>query len=209
MTTRVKWLLLIGLALIWLTLLAFEAMEEPIVQRVPLKYKSGQTAQSADPDGAPLLALSKHRKKDDTSITFTTPRNIFAPLGEPGAPKISPSAVHKPKTSPPPTPSPGTKRADSPRTVPAGPSAEELAAQQARQQLNQYRYLGYLQKEGQSQVFLSNGQAIYIAQQGETLEGDIHILSIEPTSVVLSKRIGASGRTVTATLQLVKEGSGA
>jgi hypothetical protein len=63
-------------------------------------------------------------------------------------------------------------------------------------------------EEGESQVFLSNGQAIYIAKQGETLEGDIVIQAIQPTEVTLSKTLKSNGLTVDATLPLTKEGKG-
>ena len=87
-----------------------------------------------------------------------------------------------------------------------GPSPNDLAAQQAKQQLKQYQFLGYLTKEGEQQIFLSNGQAIYIVKQGETLEGDIQVKAIEPTSVILSKHLKGSGETVEATLPLTKDG---
>ena len=200
MTPRIKWLLLGGLLLIWATTLFFQASEEEDPQQVPLQYKTGQTTGGTRFKGSdPSLAFIKPQPSDP--VTFTQPRNIFAPLGQQRAQKPTPKVSKKPprKASP--------KRALG-RKPPSSPSPGDLAAQQARQQLARFRFLGYLTRGGESQVFLSNGQAIYIGKQGETLEGDIQIKSVEPTEVILSKLLKNSGTAVEAVLPLTKDKGG-
>ena len=200
MTTRTKWLLLGGLLLIWATTLFFQATEEEDLQQAPLQYKTGQTTGGARLDGSdPSLAFIKATSSDP--VTFTQPRNIFASLGQQRAKHPTPKPAKTPPRKAPP------KRALDPKP-PSSPSPGDLAAQQARQQLARFRFLGYLTKDGESQVFLSNGQAIYIGKQGETLEGDIQIKSVEPTEVILSKPLKNSGTTVEAALPLTKDKGG-
>ncbi len=200
MTTRAKWLLLGGLLLILATTLFFQAIEDEDLQQGPLQYKTGQTTGETGLKGSdPSLAFIKANPSDP--VTFTQPRNIFAPLGQQRAKNPTPKVSKKP----PPKASP---KRDLGRKPPSGPSPGDLAAQQARQQLARFRFLGYLTKGGESQVFLSNGQAIYIGKQGETLEGDIHIKSIEPTEVILSKPLKNSGTTVEAALPLTQDKGG-
>ena len=200
MTTRTKWILLGGLLLIWATTLFFGVLEEEDLQQGPLQYKTGQTTRETGLKGSdPSLAFIKATSSDP--VTFTQPRNIFAPLGQQRAQKPTPKVSKKPPRKA------SLKRALGPKP-PSSPSPGDLAAQQARQQLARFRFLGYLTKGGESQVFLSNGQAIYIGKQGETLEGDIQIKSIKPTEVILSKPLKNSGTTVEAALPLTQDKGG-
>ena len=75
--------------------------------------------------------------------------------------------------------------------------------------MQQYKFLGYLTKEGVQQGFLSKGQEIYIVKQGETFKDDLNIKSIGPMAVVLSKRVKQAGTTVETTLPLTKDGQDA
>jgi Tfp pilus assembly protein PilP len=95
-----------------------------------------------------------------------------------------------------------------PPSLPSGPSAEELAGQRARQQLNQFKFLGYLTKGGESQAFLTNGQAIYIVKQGEILEGRVQVNKIEPETVVLSTQVWETGNHIQATIPLTPDTRG-
>jgi hypothetical protein len=200
-TKREKGLLLTGILLLGLTLLIVNDMEQEDQQyAVP----NGHTMPPTSRGSAPLaFGLDK-----PLQITLKTPRNIFAPLADPNQPK--PTVAKKPATPKvltkkpvPPKPQPVA----TPPPPPPGPSPITLATQQAQQQLQQYQFLGYLTKKGAQQVFLSNGQAIYIVKQGETLEGDIQVKSIEPTAVVLSKHLKSIGETVEATIPLTKDGN--
>jgi hypothetical protein len=128
-------------------------------------------------------------------VTFSQPHNIFAPLGlrKVGAKQKTPITPPSNPTIAPPSP------------VPPGPSPSDLAAQRARQQLTQFRFLGYLTKGGESQAFLTNGQAIYIVKQGEMLEGQVQVNKIEPETIILSTQIRETGNQVQATIPLTPE----
>jgi len=201
MTKREKGLLLGGLLLIWGTLMVVDGLEQENQQYQAVGLQGGkgslQVTRHPSPSGFGM-------NQPGQSIALNKPRNIFAPLRDPNQPKPKVMAQPSKPAPPPPKPSPTRARPSKPQRT--GPSPHDLAAQQARQQLQQYQFLGYLTKEGEQQIFLSNGQAIYIVKQGETLEGDIHIKSIEPTAVVLSKYLKMSGETVEATLPLTKDG---
>ncbi len=95
MTNRTKWLLLGGLLLIWATTLFFQAIEEEDLPQVPLQYKTGQTTgETGLQDSDPSLAFIKTMSGDP--VTFTQPRNIFAPLGQQRAKKPTPKVSKKP-----------------------------------------------------------------------------------------------------------------
>ena len=75
--------------------------------------------------------------------------------------------------------------------------------------MKQYKFFGYLTKEGVQQGFLKKGDNIYIVKQGEIFEKDFEIRSIGPTEVVLSKYIKQAETTVEATLPLSEDGQDA
>lgn len=204
MTKREKGLLLGGLLLVWGTLMFVERLEQEDQQyQAPLKQGGETTSQALAGKQTVAVRMNKSLGK----IELNSPRNIFAPLRDPNQPK--PKVVKrtpKPKaTAPKRTPPP--PKAVPTRIPPPKPSPNSLATQQAQQQLKKFKFLGYLTKQGEQQVFISNGQAIYIVKQGETLEGDIQVKSIEPTTVVLSKHLKNIGETVEASLPLTKEGN--
>jgi hypothetical protein len=150
--------------------------------------------------GTPLpptkdLELDKTFPNPRQTARFSTPRNIFAPLGMQHM--LAQQETKMASTSPP--------SKVTPPPPPPGPSAAELAGQRARQQLNQFRFLGYLTKGGESQAFLTNGQAIYIVKQGEMLEGRVQVNKIEPETVVLSTQVLETGNHVQATIPLTPD----
>ena len=207
MTTQRKLLLLIGLCFIWAIVIFAQVTEQPEdiagSLRTPSSLVSeGHTASHAENE----LALAETFDNPRQIVKFSPPRNIFAPLT---FPKPKPQSVVK--KAPPisrksaPSPSATAPSPPKPPAPPPGPSPAELAAQRARQQLNQYRFLGYLTKGGESQAFLSNGQAIYIVKQGEQVEGRIRVRRIDPTTIVLSMRVLETGADVEAMIPLTKE----
>ena len=76
-----------------------------------------------------------------------------------------------------------------------------MAIQQARQQLTQYRFLGYLTTNGEPQGFVGKGQDLFIVRNGEVLEGQVVVSQIEETSVTL----GIPSLAVTNRLELPKD----
>ena len=138
------------------------------------------------------------------TMTLKNPRNIFAPLKNPHVPKTV--KAPPPQHVPPPSLQPSRPL---PSTQPVGPFSAELAVRQAEQEMQQYKFLGYLTKEGVQQGFLSKGQEIYIVKQGEVFENDLEIKSIGSTEIVLSKHVKQAGAIVETTLPLTKDGQDA
>ncbi len=192
MTNQQKGVLLIGLLVAWGGVTMYQMSD--FSDSSPTR--SSNTSQ---PSGLPSikdLALEESYPNARKSVRFSQPRNIFAPVSKPKIvvakkpPKRTPLADHVAPSPPPQAP------------TPEGPSSGELATQRARQQLNQFRFLGYLKKGGESQAFLTKGHAIYIVKQGEILEGQIQVNKIEPETIVLSTQVWETGSQVQATIPL-------
>ena len=207
MTRRVKILLLVGLLLIWGTQVFFSGLEPDDSDIVATQPESGQAPTAGSSQG-PHASIVFSMPAAKESVKLATPRNIFAPLTSEFTPKKDkpPSRRPSPPTKPQP---PVAMKSIPPKPVPpAGPTPEQLARRQAEQEMNKYHFLGYLERAGEQHVFLSNGQALYIVKQGETVEGAIKLKSIMDTSVVLSKSLNGMDATVEATLQLIQDGKG-
>lgn len=194
MTNQQKGFVLVGLLVAWGGMTAYQMLGFSVSSSSDLSSTVPQ-ANSTLPS-VNDLSLYQSFPNSRQMVTFSQPRNIFAPLG-------LPKVVAKPKT--PITPPPSHPTIAPPSPVPPGPSPSDLAAQRARQQLSQFRFLGYLTKGGESQAFLTNGQAIYIVKQGEMLEGQVQVNKIEPETIVLSTQIWETGKQVQATIPLTPE----
>ena len=193
MTNQQKGLVLLGLFVAWGGLSVYQ-MSDSSELSFTENSSTLQQANSTLPS-VKDLSLDQSFPNSRQMVTFSQPRNIFAPIG-------LRKVVAKQKTPITPTPSRPTI---APPPVAPGPSPSDLAAQRARQQLNQFRFLGYLTKGGESQAFLTNGQAIYIVKQGEMLEGQVQVNKIEPETIVLSTQILETGNQVQATIPLTPE----
>ena len=193
MTNQQKGLVLVGLFVAWGGLTLYQMSDSSELSFTD-NSSTLQQANSTLPS-VKNLSLDQSFPNSRQMVTFSQPRNIFAPIG-------LRKVVAKQKTPITPTPSRPTI---APPPVAPGPSPSDLAAQRARQQLNQFRFLGYLTKGGESQAFLTNGQAIYIVKQGEMLEGQVQVNKIEPETIVLSTQILETGNQVQATIPLTPE----
>jgi len=206
------WLLAI-LMLVWVGVLVFRFTSHEEPQFAPLTFKSGQkVSKESVPKPTSVPTVSKLATLRDADVTFTTPKNIFAPLSEVAAgtePKVRPKlAKGKSKAT--------VVPAAAAMAVPPGPpppSPEELAAQRirqqrdqmtqlARQQMGQYRFLGFLTENGEPRAFLGKGRELYIVRAGETLEGQIQVGTIEPASLKLRDAVA----NVETSIPLVHEG---
>ena len=197
MTNQQKGMFLVGLLLAWGGITAYQVF---IDSESATSSQSNITQPNVSLPTVQALALNPSFPNARQLVAFSQPRNIFSPIGS----KKTVAKRTRPK-SPPPS---RTTMAPSPSPSPpprASPSPEELAAQRARQQLNQFRFLGYLTKGGESQAFLTNGQAIYIVKQGEMLEGQVQVNKIEPENIVLSAEVWEAGSQVQATIPLTPE----
>jgi hypothetical protein len=196
MTNQRKWLVLVGLFVAWGGMMVFQMSDS--TQTDPIAH-SATSGTSLPP--IKDLELGNTFPNPRQTAKFSTPRNIFAPLGmqhilAQQETRVTSTSRPTEITSPVPPP------------PPPGPSVAELAGQRARQQLNQFRFLGYLTKGGESQAFLTNGQAIYIVKQGEMLEGRVQVNKIEPETVVLSTQIWETGNHIQATIPLTPDTRG-
>ncbi len=196
MTNQHKGLLLVGLLVAWGGITAYQMFEDS--DTTPENQASIDTTSSTLPT-VRALSLDESFPNARQMVKFSQPRNIFSPIGSRRvvAKKIIPKR-------PPPSNSIVSR---TPAPTKSSPSPEELAAQRARQELNKFRFLGYLTKGGESQAFLTNGQAIYIVKQGEMLEGQVQVNRIEPETIVLSAEVWEAGNQVQATIPLTPESS--
>jgi hypothetical protein len=212
MTDRTKWGLLVVLVMVWVGILALRVFTPDEPERVPLKHKSGQTlsrAAATPASGVPTVAkLGKPREEE---IEFRAPKNIFAPLERQmmTANQAAKAGTRVAKAS---------KGEGVPVTATVAPpvrqpSPEELAAQRARQQremaaqrahqaMAQYRFIGYLMQNGEPRGFLGKGRELYIVRAGDAVEAQIHVATIDPSTLKL-RDLESS---VESALPLTKEG---
>jgi hypothetical protein len=192
MTRRSQWLILVLLLGIWAGVAFWIIAAVPEPQRVPLAYVTGKAdrAKVSRPQAGAglkvnldLLAAARRR----TEEAFVAPKNIFAPL-----PTEKVALAHAKRRTPVPTTAPAVTAA----AVPPPPSPEELAAQAARQELAQFRYLGYLSMDGRHQAFLSKGKDLYIVRSDETIEQRVLVKTVTPTGVTLQEPRSQVERTV-------------
>ena len=191
MTNQQKGLVLVGLLVAWGGMTVYQVSD--FSGSNSSDFSSSVPQVSSSLPSVKDLSLDQSFSNSRKIVTFSQPRDIFAP---PGLRKV----IEKKNVSVTPPPSQTIAPPD-----PPPPSPADLAAQRARQQLNQFRFLGYLTKGGESQAFLTNGQAIYIVKQGEMLEGQIQVNKIEPETIVLSTQNWETGNQVQATIPLTPE----
>lgn len=202
MTAPTKPVVLGGLLCVLLVLIGVRWMTETAPQEVPLRFKSGprpdatpnQRGQSDEYAVLPMKLLG-----DDLPVT--PKRNLFVAMERSQLTAAARTiSARKPASSaaPPPPPAPPQVQVPVPLPPPQ-PSPEELAAiaarqqkealvRQLREQMGQYRYLGYLQQDGRQRAFLGRGTDIFIIHQGDTLEGKFLVAGIEATAVILKER---------------------
>ena len=218
MTNRTKWNLLGGLFLLWMAVITFRVMAEPEPQRVPLKFVSGQMLAREAANGTHEIPASL-RPMGATTVhaSFRAPKNIFAPLDlrtdeEKAAAararllaarkKAEQAAARAAPAPPPPTPEELAAQ-EAQRQAELVRQQKEQAIQQARKAMGQFRFLGYLTRNGAPQAFLGKGNDIYIVKTGEIIEGRIQVTTINATMVKLVEQTTSTETS----LPLVKEGS--
>jgi len=181
-TNQKKIAALVGLGLIWGGILAWEwlAVEEPV--RVPLTNVSGPASTPRAPRGTvdglyvqlELLAAARTQRE----MTFTPPRNIFAPP--------------HPDDS-------GAARANQSEFDPG--SEQALRQQEVLAGLAQYHYLGFVRMEegwrktGELAVLTKNDD-LHVVRAGETVEDHVVVKTITQESVTLQDRQSRVEHTV-------------
>ena len=200
--------LMLGLGGVWCVLILMRLFTADAQQEVPLTFVSGKPAATTRAAvGAPDPWQVKRVSLQTQEVSDQPKKNIFAPLGESTAVGAT-AVVHKwvKRSSP--------VVATVVPVVPPGPTPEELAEQaaleqeeltrkQVREQMGQYRYLGYLNQQGVHKAFVGKGTDIYIIRTGDTLDGKFLVASIGPTSVKLKEPT----TNLETSLDLTKEGA--
>lgn len=208
MTPRTKWLGLSGLMVLWVAVVSVNVLTVPSQHEVPLKYKSGQVVSAQQAGGKADVWEVRSLKPPVRDLPVTPTKNIFtgASASRPLNPEARravrkrtlPAVVAEAPASP---PAP---------TTPPPPSPEELARQQEalrlqqlREQMGQYRYMGYVNQNGVQKAFLGKGRELYILREGEMLDGKFQVTTIDAAMVKLVE----SESKLETTLKLKKEES--
>jgi hypothetical protein len=210
MTARAKWMAFLLLLSTWAGIAVWLLMETSVPQRAPRKFLSGQTASQGIARGqgnsasrVDIALLLANRQNADNA--FSAPKNIFKPLkAEPERPLYSPvpkreATRHDPApVAPviPPLPPVALAVPPAAPAAPPGPTPEELARLAGRQELSQYRYLGYLVRGGKDEAFLSKGSTLHIVKTGETIDHRVLVKAIAPTGVTLQETASQVEHTV-------------
>ena len=173
-TNQKKMMALATLGLLWGGILSWEwlTMEEPV--RASLMNVSGPAARSLAPRGTgdglhvqlDLLAAARTQRE----MTFTQPRNIFAP------PRPDDSGVARTNQS---EFDPGSEQA--------------LRQQEALAGLAQFHYLGFVRMEegwrkNGEQAVLTKNDDLHVVRTGETVEDHVVVKAITQESVTLQDR---------------------
>lgn len=190
MTRRQQILLLLVIGSIWVGLLAWRITQADEERHVPLVNVSGSTVRvpaSGETQrqglrvNLELLAASRTERE----TTFTTPRNIFAPLqvGQDGA-------------------------GAAPVLDAANPIDSEAALMQqaAAAELGQFYYLGYLQvgdtpRQRRPVALVMKNEDVHMVRTGETIEDHILVKTITPESITLQE----TGSRVEQSVPLAQE----
>jgi len=181
-TNQYKIAALVALGLLWGGILSWEwlTVEEPV--RVPLANVSGHVSTSRATRGTvdglhvqlDLLAAARTQRE----MTFTQPRNIFAP------PRLDDS---------------GSARTNQPELDPG--SEQGLRQQEVLAGLAQFHYLGFVRMEGgwrkrSELAVLTKNDDLHVVRTGETVEDHVVVKAITQESVTLQDRQSRVEHTV-------------
>jgi hypothetical protein len=181
-------LFLAVLIVIWIGMIAYRIMSREEPKRVPLTYRKGQPAvvlkdssvkgvkeafARGKGGGEPKVRLDLLDQKPPAPGEDL--RNIFQPLRyQPPKPPAPPPTLPPP---PPPTLPP----------PPPPPTPEELAAEQARKDLAEFRYLGFLNRGGKDHAFLSKSGTLYTGKHGDIVAGSFLLKELNTNFVIIQE----------------------
>lgn len=211
MTMTRKWQVLAGLVALWVALIVVRVITAPEPKEVPLKFTSGQLAARSGHGGQ---AANEFDIKPITIAARQIPgepkKNIFAPWSEPQSPEqvaarakarrksMASAPLAPPVAAAPPVPPPSSPEE---LAAQAARQQEELRLRQLKEQMAQYRYLGFLTRDGDRKAFLGKGRELYVIRLGDKLEGKFLVAAIDSETVKLRE----TQSSLEATLQLKKE----
>jgi hypothetical protein len=170
--------ILIILLSVWALTIIYRIVSYEKPKTAPLKYVKGKviikadeiTVRDEDKKAGAGLRMDLLNKKLGNSVQIT--RNIFAPLYTP-----PPPPPKKPAVSPPP-PKPEIKV----------PTPEEIAAEKSKAELLKFKYLGFINKGGINEVFLSKDNELISTKKGEIIKGRYLIRDATPNSVIIQDK---------------------
>jgi hypothetical protein len=200
-------LLLVVLIGAWVVVFAYRIFSHDEPKRAPLTYRKGQSAVVLKGQSTVVLkdssakgvkeAFSRGKGGGDLMVKLElldqkpsapgeNPKNIFQPLRfvppkPPAPPPTIPSAA--PPTPPPPPPP---------------PTPEEIAAEQARKDLSEFHYLGFLNRAGKEQAFLSRSGTLFNAKNGDVITGTFLLKELNSNFVIIQE----TGTKIEVTLPL-------
>ena len=161
--------ILIGLLATWAALIAYLFATHRTPRHAPKVYVSGKPApRSGDP---------AFREKNDLTLRLDLLRepppqareakkNIFSPI-QVFIPKLPPQS---PTNTPAPTPT---------------PTDQERAEAAATAEMANYKFIGYLDRQGKATAVIARGQDIYTVQKGKTVFGSIVLKDVKPDAAVI------------------------
>jgi len=165
-----------------------------------MKYTKGAVSTANKGEGEGSMKLRTELLKPEPASPLSETKNIFAPLVSRKPPP--PPVPVRPRSSPPSPPSVALPPPPPPEI--RGPTPEELALAQARSELTEIRYLGFLDRgNGKREGFFSKRQEAVIAGQGETVFGHFMVKELSENLSVIEE--AATHAEVTLQLSEGKE----
>ncbi|MFQ5456272.1 MAG: hypothetical protein ACE5EA_08740 [Nitrospirota bacterium] len=167
--------ILVLLLIIWGSLVGYRTItfEEP--KRVPLKYEKGKSfVRGGDKKTINDNALKVRFAllSDSNAISPGKPKDIFAPII---IKKIEPE---KKVVLPQPLPIPEEIL----------PTPEELEEKRVREELKNFRYLGYLNKKGEEQAFLAKDKDLFVVREKDRIIKDFFLKVIDKDSIIIQEK---------------------
>ncbi len=170
--------ILIILLSVWALTIIYRIVNYEKPKTAPLKYIKGKAiikheeipVRDADKKDGAGLRFDLLNKKLGNSVQIT--RNIFAPLYTP-----PPPLPKKPAVPPPP-----------PKLEIKVPTPEEIAAEKSKAELLKFKYLGFINKGGINEVFLSKDNELISTKKGEIIKGRYLIRDATPNSVIIQDK---------------------
>lgn len=218
MTKPIKWLALSTLMTLWIALLYVYVIDVPPPIEVQLKYQTGQTVEMSQQTHETETWEVKSLRAQARELAATPRINIFtgASIAHPSDPETIrraqqkkrqklnavPSTVSVSPAPPPPTPEELARQQEA-LAAQAAQQREQLRRQQLQEHMTQYRYLGYVNQNGVQKAFLGKGHEIHILRQGDTLDGQFVVESIDAMTVTITE----STSKLETILTLKKEGA--
>src|SRR5581483_6304547 len=182
---RKKKLFLILLA-VWGGLLIYRFVFFEGTRTAPMKYIKGAVSTSNKGEGEGSMKLRTELLKPEPASPLSETKNIFAPLSSP-KPLPPPAPIQRPAPGlPAPPPSPVAPPPPPPEV--RGPTPEELALAQARTELTEIRYLGFLDRgNGRQEGFFSKRQEALIAAKGAIVFGHFIVKELSGNLAVIEE----------------------